>query len=66
MTKEEAEKQVLELNKREFTDEFCPLINSKCRADCVCYMPSSMYVSYYDRKYIVRNAYCNNAMFYKE
>jgi len=65
MTKEEAEKQVVELNKREFTDEFCPLINSKCRTDCVCYIPSSMYVSP-DRKYTVRNAYCNNAMFYKE
>ena len=64
MTKEEAEKQVFELNKREFTDEFCPLINSKCRTDCVCYMPSSIYE--YNRKYTVRNAYCNNAMFYKE
>lgn len=64
MTKEEAEKQVFELNKREFTDEFCPLINSKCRTDCVCYMPSSIY-EYYNREYTVRNAYCNNAMFYK-
>lgn len=74
MTRKEAEELAADLNKRE-PSWFCPLINGKCRADCVNFIPSfvdskidfkertGMLHDVKDEDFGVEGFVCSNSMF---
>lgn len=74
MTKEEAEAKVEELNHFHVQAEWCPLSNTQCRSDCVCFSRSrTQLVAWKENKpiegpnrYMVIKGSCCNAMFFPE
>ena len=65
-----AKKAVMRLLKENF-QKFCPLINSKCNNDCVCFEDVLMKPTIHTNMpappiYIVYPKRCTNAMFWKE
>jgi hypothetical protein len=60
MTREEAEKQVIENNKKGI-ESFCPLINHMCRIDCISFIPSKLHR--YNDDYSVYAPYCSCNLF---
>jgi len=63
-SEEEAKEKVLELTK-EVSTEFCPLIFTTCRKDCVCYIPATYGKTRINTKdiYKVYQGGCGNGMF---
>ncbi len=60
MTREEAEKQVIENNKKGI-ESFCPLIKHMCRIDCISFIPSKLHR--YNDDYSVYAPYCSCNLF---
>ena len=60
MTKEEAQKQVDENNKKGI-QSFCPLIKGACRKDCISFIPSKLYRR--DENFYAFDPYCNCNLF---
>ena len=60
-TLKEAKEVRDELNTRGYGDKFCPITQSKCRTNCVCWHKATVERTHHDRFRVIEG-FCNNRM----